>query len=186
MSIPFYGEIRMWATVFAPRSWANCNGQILAITDNQALAALIGSIYGGDGRSTFALPDMRGRTPIGPSYSGGGYSLGMRYGFDTISLSEDNLPSHTHTLKANTTPGTTNFPISKTTVPVSLMLSQTTPVTASESYFYYDDQSQNNNLTSLYPDMISAAGGSQGHFNIQPSLGMRFCIAMDGLFPSRN
>ncbi|WP_428243284.1 phage tail protein [Gynuella sp.] len=185
MSIPFYGEIRMWATVFAPRSWANCDGQILAITDNQALAALIGAIYGGDGRNTFALPDMRGRTPLGDSSSGGGYSLGLRYGFDTISLSESNLPSHTHTLKANTTPGTTNFPISKTTVPVHRMLSQTTPVTTSNSYFYYDDQNQSS-LTSLHPNMISDAGGSQGHFNIQPSLGMRFCIAMDGLFPSRN
>lgn len=166
MAEPFLSEIRIMSFVFAPKGWALCNGQLLPINQNQALFSLLGTTFGGDGRVNFALPDLRGRTPI---HVGSGHTLGERGGEQAHTLSIAELPTHAHVANATSVAATTSNP--STTV----MLAQ------SGLAFLYGPA---NNLQSLAPNAIANVGGSQAHLNMQPFLILSFCIALQGIFPS--
>jgi microcystin-dependent protein len=164
---PFLAEIRIMSFIYAPQGWALCNGQLLPINQNQALFALLGTTFGGDGRVNFALPDQRGRTPI---HVGSGHTLGEKGGEQAHTLSIAEIPQHTHVVNATTNVATTNAPGGN-------LLAQ------SSGQFLYGAAS---NLTSMAPDAVGNAGGSQAHLNMQPFLTLTFCIALQGIFPSPN
>lgn len=166
MAEPFLSEIRIMSFEFAPKGWALANGQLLPINQNQALFSLLGTTFGGDGRVNFALPDLRGRTPI---HVGSGHTLGERGGEQAHTLSIAELPTHTHV--ANATSATGNVP-----VPTNNLLA------TSPSNIY----SPPTNLTSLNAGSVLNVGGSQAHLNMQPFLTLSFCIALQGIFPSPN
>lgn len=166
MAEPFLGEIRMMSFVFAPRGWALCNGQLLAINQNQALFSLLGTTYGGDGRVNFALPDLRGRVPI---HVGNGHTLGERGGEQAHTVSAQELPQHTHFLAAQSGAGSTPIP--------------TNAVLAGASNLYAPSA---DDATALASDSIGNVGLSQAHLNMQPFLTISFCIALQGIFPSPN
>lgn len=166
MAEPFLSEIRIMSFVFAPKGWALCNGQLLPINQNQALFSLLGTTFGGDGRVNFALPDLRGRTPI---HVGSGHTLGERGGEQAHTLSIAELPTHAHVANASSTPGNAAVPTGAL-LGSPLNLSYTTP----------------SSLTSLNPGSIANVGGSQAHLNMQPFLTLSFCIALQGIFPSPN
>jgi microcystin-dependent protein len=163
MAEPFLSEIRIMSFVFAPKGWALCNGQLLPINQNQALFSLLGTTFGGDGRVNFALPDLRGRTPI---HVGSAHTLGEQAGETAHTLSISELPMHTHVVQAQPNTGT-QLPA------MNALLAQ-----ASNVYRTAD------NLTSINPATISNVGGSQAHLNMQPFLTLNFCIALQGIFPS--
>ena len=173
MSEPFVGEIRMFAGNFAPRGWAFCDGQLLAVSQNDALFSLLGTIYGGDGRTTFGLPDLRGRVPIHAG-SGPGLSnrrLGSKAGAEKVTLTVNQLPSHTHTMKASTNPAT------ETRAGGNVTASDL----AIDSYFENPPGAAN-----LSTQAITTLGGSQSHTNLQPFLCVHFIIALFGIYPSRH
>lgn len=165
MSEPYLGEIRRVAFDFAPRGWALCNGQMLAINQNTALFALLGTVYGGNGQTTFALPDLRGRAPIQP---GQGIMQGMAAGAASVTLQAAQLPAHTHGVVA-----------------ASDAADQTSPqdaywaVTAQPGY-------GGQATGTMSPTAVSAAGGSQPHDNMSPYLAVNHIIALTGIFPSRD
>lgn len=164
MAEPFLSEIRMMSFVFAPKGWALCNGQLLPINQNQALFSLLGTTFGGDGRVNFALPDLRGRTPI---HVGGSHTLGERGGEQAHTLSISELPTHTHVAQASSqTSGGVALPTGAFLAPVNNA--------------YHSAQ----NLTSLNAGTVTNTGGSQAHLNMQPFLTLSFCIALQGIFPS--
>ncbi len=167
MAEPFLSEIRMFSFNFAPRGWALCNGQILPINQNQALFALIGTTYGGDGRVTFALPNLQGRVPI---HVGNGHTLGERAGEQAHTVSVAEMPAHTHVAQASAAAGTQNVPAN------NMMLSQR----AAEIYRAPSSPAP------MVANTLSNAGGSQAHLNMQPFLALNFCIALQGIFPSQN
>lgn len=167
MSEPFLAEVKMMGFNFAPRGWARCDGQILPINQNQALFSLLGTTYGGDGRTTFALPELRGRTPIHP---GSVYQLGQRGGWETHTLTTAEIPNHTHTLSASAQAPDSGIPTNR------VLAAGTTP----ESFRAPDS------LASMGGGSVANAGGSQPHNNMQPSLVLNFCIALQGIFPPRN
>jgi microcystin-dependent protein len=171
MSEPFIGEIRMFAGNFAPRSWAFCDGQLLAISQNDALFSLLGTIYGGDGRTTFGLPDLRGRIPVhmgqGPGLSE--RRLGSKGGAEKVTLTVNQLPSHTHPLQASTDPGHESNAAGE-------VLSQ--PLTD----LYIEDPP----VSALASSAIGSAGESRSHTNLQPYLCLHFIIALFGIYPSRH
>ncbi len=171
MSEPFVGEIRMFAGNFAPRGWAYCDGQLLAVSQNDALFSLLGTIYGGDGRTTFALPEMRGRIPLhkgqGPGFSN--RALGSKSGNIQETLTTNQMPSHTHDWKVNTAAATGSAPQGK-------VLADTTPVRI------YRPVAQDNNMATT---VIANTGGSQPHQNRMPTLCIHFIIALFGIYPSR-
>jgi microcystin-dependent protein len=166
MAEPFLSEIRLFSFVFPPRGWALCNGQLLPINQNQALFSLLGTTYGGDGRVNFALPDLRGRTPI---HAGNGHTLGERGGEQVHTLSISELPTHTHPVAATTALATTNVPSTGT------LLAQSTAAAL------YGPAS---NLVAMASNAVTNVGGSQAHLNMQPFLTISFCIALQGIFPS--
>ncbi len=164
MAEPFLSEIRIMSFVFAPKGWALCNGQLLPINQNQALFSLLGTTFGGDGRVNFALPDLRGRTPI---HVGGSHTLGERGGEQAHTLSIAELPTHTHVFNVNS--GTGNA-----TTPVGAVLAKAPSNT-------YGPPSS---LVSMNAGASLNTGGSQAHLNMQPFLTLSFCIALQGIFPS--
>ena len=166
MAEPFLSEIRIMSFVFAPKGWALANGQLLPINQNQALFSLLGTTFGGDGRVNFALPDLRGRTPI---HVGSGHTLGERGGEQAHTLSIAELPTHTHVANASSQPGNEVVP--------------TNAVLASPLNLSYTGPSS---LTSLNAASVANTGGSQAHLNMQPFLTLSFCIALQGIFPSPN
>lgn len=168
MAEPFLSEIRLMSFNFAPKGWALCNGQLLPINQNQALFSLLGTTYGGDGRVNFALPDLRGRVPI---HAGSGHTLGERAGeaAHTVTISE--LPTHPHTPSATGNQASTNTPANNLVLAAS---------TASQLYGPPAD------LVAMAPNSLANVGGSQAHPNMQPYLTVSFCIALQGIFPSRN
>jgi microcystin-dependent protein len=168
MAEPFLSEIRLMSFVFAPKGWALCNGQLLPINQNQALFSLLGTTFGGDGRVTFALPDLRARTPI---HVGNGHTLGERGGEQAHTLSPSELPAHAHAASASANPATTNTPVASVALAAS---------TGSQLY------GQASNLVAMAPNALSTVGGSQAHLNMQPFLTVSFCIALQGIFPSPN
>jgi microcystin-dependent protein len=172
MSEPFLAEIRIVGFNFAPRGWAFCDGQILPINQNQSLYSLLGTTYGGDGRTTFALPDLRGRVPIHVGRSNGGdiHSLGQKSGEETHTLNANEMPQHTHGVQATDTVG------AQTDTPDDNLI-------ASSSQTAYGALSS---PVAMAPGSVTNTGGSQAHDNMQPYLALNFCIALQGLFPSRN
>lgn len=171
MSEPFTAEIRIFAGNFAPRGWAFCNGQLLPIAQNTALFSLIGTTYGGDGRTTTALPNLKGRVPMHPGRGPGLTSrrLGQRGGAEMITLSEAQMPSHKHTAR-----GSTNSANQRT--PANHLAAQG----AGRGTSLYSNASGSGSFKQL-----ANAGGSQAHNNMQPFLTMNFIIALVGLYPSR-
>ena len=171
MSEPFVGEIRMFAGNFAPRGWAFCDGQLLAVSQNDALFSLLGTIYGGDGRTTFGLPDLRGRVPLHQG-TGPGLSprrLGSKGGAENVTLTTNQLASHTHDFNVNTAVATTAAPQGK-------VLAQVVGGSI------YQVENQNTDLAS---NSIANTGGSQSHTNLMPTLCVHFIIALVGIYPSR-
>jgi microcystin-dependent protein len=166
MAEPFLSEIRIFSFDFAPKGWALCNGQLLPINQNQGLFSLLGTTFGGDGRVNFALPDLRGRTPI---HVGSGHTLGERGGEQAHTLSIAELPTHTHVAQATSANATTAIPANTLLLATSVNYEAYRPAT---------------NLVSLNPATVSSVGGSQAHLNMQPFLTLSFCIALQGIFPS--
>lgn len=164
MAQPYVGEIRMFAGNFAPAGWMFCEGQLLPISENETLFQLIGTTYGGDGQSTFALPDLRGRIPI---HQGNGFVLAENGGVEEVTLTVNQIPSHTHTmLVSNDIPAQNN--------PQNNALGQ------AAAKFYR----AGNPTVTLAPQSISSVGGSQPHTNFQPYLCVDFIISLYGIFPS--
>jgi microcystin-dependent protein len=170
MAEPFLSEIRIMSFVFAPKGWALCNGQLLPINQNQALFSLLGTTFGGDGRVNFALPDLRGRTPI---HVGSGHTLGERGGEQAHTLSISELPTHTHVLNASSTAG--DAPVPNNGTQGDILASSTNNV--------YNTPTQ---IVALNAGTVTNTGGSQAHLNMQPFLTLNFCIALQGIFPSPN
>jgi len=171
MSEPFIAEIRIFAGNFAPRGWAFCSGQLLQIAQNTALFSLIGTTYGGDGRTTTALPNLEGRAPMHPG-NGPGLTqrrLGERIGFETETLSAAEMPNHSHSLKG-LGPANTNTATGATPATNPTMLQYHAPT----------------NLVNAAPGAVAATGGGAPHNNMQPYLALNFIIALVGLYPSRS
>ncbi len=165
MAEPFLSEIRIMSFSYAPRGWAQCNGQLLLINQNQALFALLGTTYGGNGQTNFALPDLRGNSQL---HVGNGFVLGQRGGQPAHTLTMTEMPTHTHNAMATGNNG-------DNVVPGGLVL-------GSVSNQYTGAA----NLTTLDPGTVGTVGGSQPHENMQPYLVLNFCIALQGIFPSPN
>jgi microcystin-dependent protein len=168
MAEPFLSEIRIMSFVFAPKGWALCNGQLLPINQNQPLFSLLGTTFGGDGRVNFALPDLRGRTPI---HVGSGHTLGERGGEQAHTLSIAELPTHTHIASATSIAATIGAP------------NNTRLLAQSKGAAMYTNPG---NLQAMDPGSVGNVGGSQAHLNMQPFLTLSFCIALQGIFPSPN
>lgn len=171
MSDPFLGEIRTFGFNFAPRGWAMCNGQLLPISQNTALFSLLGTFYGGNGINNFALPDLRGRVGInqgqGPGLSP--YELGQVSGTETVTLTQNQMPSHNHQVMANDTAASATRPAGAVLARVTAAVYGAAP-----------------DGTVMNPAMISQSGGNQPFGILQPYLCLNFCIALQGIFPSRN
>ena len=170
MSEPFLAEVRMVGFNFAPRGWAFCDGQIMPINQNQSLYSLLGTTYGGDGRTSFALPELRGRTPI---HKGGSHTLGQKGGAEIHTLSGSEMAAHTHTAKASSSPGDQAVPTGR------ILADSTAPL-----LIYLDPVAATNQA--IRGGTVTNTGGGQYHDNMQPYLTINFCIAIKGLFPSRN
>src|SRR5688500_803558 len=165
MAEPFLSEIRIMSFVFAPKGWALCNGQLLPINQNQALFSLLGTTFGGDGRVNFALPDLRGRTPI---HVGSGHTLGERGGEQAHTLTISEMPEHVHALNETSDNAAVDPPGGN--------------LLASGGNQYAGPPGN----TTLVPSTVTNVGGSQAHLNMQPFLTVSFCIALQGIFPSPN
>lgn len=172
MSQPYVGEIRMFGGNFAPQGWMFCDGALLPISENETLFNLIGTTYGGDGQSTFGLPDLRGRVPVhmGTLPKGGVYEIGEAGGVENVTLGVNQIPVHTHPFVASTAGATA-------TSPANQLIAQ-----SGQRAVYTEDST----TTNLAPSAISPAGGSEPHTNIQPYLAINFIISLYGIFPSQN
>ena len=171
MADPFVAEIRIFTWTFAPKGWAFCNGQLLPISQNTALFSLLGTMYGGDGKSTFALPDLEGRIPI-HSGQGSGLSLydqGQEGGVETVTLLQSEMPVHNHALQVSADPATEREPPNQN-------------FATGDGVNYWDTQSPNAVMNAA---ALAPAGGSLPHTNLMPYLTLSFCIAMQGVFPPR-
>jgi len=174
MSDAFIGEIRMVPFNFAPRGWAFCDGQLVPIGMNTALFSLLGTTYGGDGRSTFALPDLQGSFPVHPGRGPGltERQLGERGGAESVELTESQLPVHTHTVQATAALGTVNSPANA--------------IWAEPRYGRAVEAAYAGSAgVTMSPEAMSSVGGNQPHNNLPPYTVVNFIIAMEGLYPSR-
>jgi microcystin-dependent protein len=165
VALPFISEIRLMSFNFSPRGWALCNGQLLPIAQNQALFSLLGTTFGGDGRTTFGLPNLQGRAPV---HMGNGFTLGQAGGEQTHVLTIGEAPVHTHAAAGTDAAGDSPIPAGNYLAAADNMYG---PLT---------------HPTPLHPATITSAGGSQPHANIQPYLTVSFCIALQGVFPTQN
>jgi microcystin-dependent protein len=170
MANPFLGEIRLFSLNFAPKGWALCSGQLLAIQQATALFSLLGTTYGGNGVQTFGLPDLRGRTPV---HRGNRIVQGQQIGVENVTVNITQLPTHNHRMQATVNEGTRRPALGGV-----FGRDSTTPST-----FYAAPDA---NLTTLAPGEIAVTGGSQSHTNLQPYLTLSWCIALQGIFPARN
>ena len=172
MGTPFMSEIRIFSFIFAPKGWAQCNGQLLPINQNQALFSLLGTTYGGNGQTTFALPDLRGRTPF---HVGAGFTQGQAGGSEAVTLNIQQLPAHVHSIQGNS----------------AVVGANANASTATPTGNFWANQGKNvyatgNPNAAMAPGTVTNVGGSQPHNNLQPFLTLNFCIALIGAFPSRN
>jgi len=165
MSQPYVGEIRMFGGNFAPSGWAICDGSLLSISEFEVLFVLIGTTYGGDGQSTFALPDLRSRVPL---HQGASFTIGQNGGAEAVTLTANQIPAHTHAAVASSGAGSSHDP--------------TGNIWANWTGSQYSDQTIN---ASMSPSAITSAGGSQPHDNMPPFLGLNFIISLFGIFPSQ-
>ena len=174
MSDPFVGEIRMFAGNFAPRGWAFCDGQLLAISQNDALFSLFGTIYGGDGRTTFALPDMRGRLPVHEGNGSGlsNYPIGARWGVETVALTASQAQDHAHAMQGSSGFGSDTTPAGNL------------PATGSGINLYNNSASAT--VIGLSGAAVGVAGGNLAHSNLMPFLCVNFIVALFGIYPSRS
>lgn len=170
---PFIGAIFPFGFNFAPRDWAFCNGQLMSIAENDALFALIGTTYGGDGQNTFALPDFRGRAPM---HFGSGFVQGQMAGNETVTLTTAQIPAHNHTFLANSGLATVATPVANSAI--------ASPKDVNNDFAYMYTTA--NADTTINNGTIGNAGSNQPHENMQPFLAMNYCIALFGIFPSRN
>lgn len=168
MAQPYVGEIRMFAGNFPPSGWMFCSGQLLPISENEILFNLIGTTYGGDGQSTFALPDLQSRVPI---HQGNGFILAETGGVETVTLTAQQIPAHTHAFLCSTSPASSNTPVNQ--LPA---LAQAATITS------YGTDSP---LVQLNAQSVGATGGSQPHSNIQPYGTLNYIISLFGIFPSQ-
>jgi len=177
MSEPYLGEIRLFAGNFAPRGWALCNGQLLAISQNTALFSILGTQYGGNGTTTFSLPDLRGRIPVnqgqGPGLSP--YTVGEQIGTENVTLLSTQMPAHTHLISATTAQADLGSP-------AGAILAAPVDSTGNPSAGYTKTAAN----TQMAQNAVGIAGGSQPFSIIQPILAVTFIIALQGIFPSRN
>lgn len=181
MGQPFVGEIRMFGGSFAPAGWAFCDGQLMPISENETLFNLIGTIYGGDGQETFAMPDLQGRLPVhagqGPGLANN-YQIGEKSGVESVTLSIQQIPNHNHAVVASSAPADVSVPASNT------ILASMGPAGISQLPCYLPfaaaGQTTINNAT------LSPTGGSQPHNNIQPTLCISYIISLFGVFPTQN
>ena len=169
MSTPFIGEIRMFGGNFAPMGWAFCSGQLLPISQNDALFSLIGTTYGGDGQSTFGLPDLQGRIPI---HQGSGFTLGQKGGAESVTLTTQQIPSHAHPPQCKSTAGELGSPQNAVWA-----------ASTSNQTIYSDSPPTANVMSSA---CMKNDGGSQPHDNMMPYLVISFIIALEGIYPSQN
>lgn len=178
---PFIGQIIMVGFNFAPKGWALCQGQLLSIAQNTALFSLLGTTYGGDGQTTFALPDLRGRCAIGMGQGPGlsNYYQGDVSGTESVTLIQSQIPSHTHQLMASRSSGTVNNP-------ENALLGKSEVTIARGNKVAVDAFASGAPEVAMNPLAISLTGGSQPHSNMQPYLVMNYAIALQGIFPSRN
>ena len=165
MAEPFLSEIRLFSFNFPPKGWALCNGQFLPINQNQALFSLLGTTYGGNGQTTFALPDLRGRCAM---HEGSGFTLGQAGGAESVTITQQTMPQHLHFLQGANADG--NLP-----VPTNNMLGN-----------FNNGYRAATALTPLLAGTVTNVGGSQPHLNMSPYLVVSFCIALQGVFPSQN
>jgi microcystin-dependent protein len=177
MADAFVAEIRVFPFNFAPTGWAVCDGQLLPISQNTALFSLLGTTYGGDGRSTFALPNLQGAVPMHPGQGPGLslHDLGEMGGSDTVTLIDSEMPAHTHTLRA-----------SADSQGADLQGPGPARVLAKSTGGQAFQTATGANLTQMHWSSLAPAGGSQPHNNLQPSLALTFCIALQGIFPPRS
>jgi microcystin-dependent protein len=166
MAQPYVGEVRMFGGNFAPLGWNFCDGSLLAIAENETLFQVIGTTYGGDGESTFALPDMRGRLPV---HQGSGFIVGQNGGVESVTLSTQQIPSHTHPMLASVNVGQDTSPSNKVVAQIG-----------GGALPYIQDSTD----TNLAPQAVTSVGGSQPHNNFQPYLCVSFIISLFGIFPS--
>jgi microcystin-dependent protein len=166
MAQPYVGEIRMFAGNFAPAGWMFCEGQLLPISEYETLFNLIGTTYGGDGQSTFALPDLRGRIPL---HFGNGFTLAETGGVETVTLTVSQIPAHSHPLLASSSPANSN-------TPALTVLAESATINT-----YIQDVTNSN----MSPAAVTSIGGSQPHNNFQPYLCVDFIISLFGIFPSQ-
>jgi len=182
MSDYYLGEIRVFPFDWAPANWALCAGQSMSVSQNQALAALLGTFYGGDGKTTFNLPDLRGRTPVGagPGAEGIPYKIGDKAGSETVTLTATQMASHTHYIAVSTQPGTTNDN-------TDAFWGQAEPVVGKSVTMYGPPPATPAATVTLDATGITVmpTGGNQPHSNIQPFLTLNYCIAIRGIFPQR-
>lgn len=192
-SEPFLGQIQMVGFNFAPRGWAFCDGQLLSIAQNSALFALLGTIYGGDGRTTFALPDLRGRVAVHPGHGPGlsSYRLGDKGGAESVTLTANQMPSHTHAATTTvssisaTLHGTNGAGDSATPEANSIASKSRTNIYSSNAPDV-DLHADSISVEATVETSLTNTGGSQGHENRMPFLGINHVIALQGLFPSRS
>jgi len=170
---PMLGEIRMFAGNFAPQGWAKCEGQLLSIAQNSALFSILGTTYGGDGESTFGLPDLRGRVPLGPGNGPGlsNKSLGQKSGTETNTLSVAQMPAHNHTINAVSSDGNKSAPAANLPAGTKLLDPEYSNATAN---------------TTMHSNMVANKGGGQSVNNMQPYVSVTFIIALTGVYPSPN
>jgi microcystin-dependent protein len=184
MSEPFIAEIRIWGLNFAPRGWAFCNGQLLPISQNTALFSLIGTTYGGDGRTTTGLPDLQGRVPMHPGRGPGltDRRLGERVGTETVTLAEAQIGNHTHTLQGTNATGTSIEPAGR----FPAIFPGVSPGRGQPPVVPNNYKSAPSSWVGMASEVLQPSGGSQAHTNLQPYLALNFCIALVGLYPSRS
>ena len=173
MAEPFLSEIRIFSFNFPPKGWAFCNGQLLPINQNQALFSLLGTTYGGNGQTNFALPNLRGRASI---HEGAGHTLGEAAGASAVTINMQSMPAHSHTLSANM-------------AAVSANMNVTVGAPGGNNWANTGKTVWNTGLPGnavMHPSSVGNVGGSQPHINMQPYLVLNFCIALQGIFPSQN
>jgi microcystin-dependent protein len=173
MADQFLGEIRMFPFNFPPNGWAFCDGQLMSIPQNTALFSLFGTVYGGDGRSTFGVPDLQGRAPMQPGQGPGLtlHDLGESDGVETVTLLQSEMPAHAHLMMAEVNPGQVKLP------------GPTTSLARSAGGYAY--LAAPANLVPMAPEAIQPQGGDQPHNNMMPYLTVYFCVALQGIYPSR-